>query len=157
MVADGLIENGQPRRYDVLRRIDDGLRQRARDALLAYLCAMNRVALPDGSTATSPNQLSDVLLLDVDAGSCQRAARIDEAITAVQTFVQRARLGLEPFFTPGPSSCCSGTADTPRCAPGSSAPAAATTARTGSPSTSSTTPDAARRSASWRPICTAPT
>ena len=33
------------------------------------------------------------------AGRCERASRIEEAISAVQTFVRRARLGLEPGWT----------------------------------------------------------
>ena len=49
--------------------------------------------------ATVPRDLSDLLLLDVEAGICERASRIDEAITAVQSFIRRARLGLEPGWT----------------------------------------------------------
>ena len=47
----------------------------------------------------TPNDLSSLLLLDVEAGVCERASRIEEAITAVQSFVRRARLGLEPGWT----------------------------------------------------------
>jgi hypothetical protein len=100
VVQDGLIENGPPRRYEDLQRINEGLRKRARHALVAYLCRLNRVPLPDGGHATAPQQLSELLLLDVEVGLCERASRIEEAITAVQTFVQRARLGLEPSFAP---------------------------------------------------------
>ena len=97
-VADGCIENGEPRRYDDLRRLNDGLRRRGRDALLAWLCSMNRVALPfaPGEFAKSPRDLGDLLLLDVEAGACERASRIEEAISAVQAFIRRARLHLEP-------------------------------------------------------------
>ena len=45
-VCDGCLENGEPRRYEDLKRLNDGLRERGRDALVAYLCHMNRVALP---------------------------------------------------------------------------------------------------------------
>ncbi|WP_341534756.1 neuraminidase-like domain-containing protein [Candidatus Thiosymbion oneisti] len=101
-VRDGCFEHGEPRRYEDLKRLNDGLRERARHALLAYLCGMNRVALPWGGVATSPEHLSELLLLDVEAGLDQRASRIEEAIGAVQIFIQRARLGLEPGFTPSP-------------------------------------------------------
>ena len=47
----------------------------------------------------SPRQLSDLLLIDVEAGVCEKATRIQEAITAVQNFVRRARLGLESGWT----------------------------------------------------------
>jgi hypothetical protein len=100
-VDDGCLENGVPRRYDDLRRLNDGLRLRGRDALVAWLCAMNRVKLPwaPSQFAKSPRDLSDLLLLDVEAGVCERASRIEEAISAVQTFIRRARLHLEPGWT----------------------------------------------------------
>ena len=100
-VSHGYLENGEPRRYDDLKRLNDGLRERGRRALIAYLCHMNRVALPwqPGQFATGPGDLSDLLLLDVEAGLCERASRIEEAITAVQSFVRRSRLGLEPGWT----------------------------------------------------------
>jgi hypothetical protein len=97
-VTDGCLENGAPRRYDDLRRLNDGLRDRGRRALIAYLCQLNRVPLPwqPGQFATAPGDLSDLLLLDVEAGLREKASRIEEAITAVQSFIRRSRLGLEP-------------------------------------------------------------
>jgi hypothetical protein len=99
-LQDGYFENGDPRRYEDLQHLNDGLRERARAALIAYLTATSasppRAQLPSGSPARTGRDLSEILLLDVEAGLCQRASRIEEAITAVQTFVQRARLGLEP-------------------------------------------------------------
>lgn len=94
-LLDGCIESGEPRRYADVQRLNDCLRERGRDALLAYLCALNRVALPWGGFAEAPNDLSNLLLLDVEAGVCERASRIEEAITAVQSFIRRVRLGLE--------------------------------------------------------------
>ena len=100
-LCDGCFENGEPRRYEDVKRLNDGLRERGRNALLAYLCHMNRVALPwvAGQFAKIPRDLSDLLLLDVETGICERASRIEEAITAVQNFVRRARLQLEPGWT----------------------------------------------------------
>ncbi|HMG76427.1 MAG TPA: neuraminidase-like domain-containing protein [Pyrinomonadaceae bacterium] len=95
-VDDGRFENSEPRRYEDARRLNDCLRERGRAALLDYLCRLNRVPLPAGGSAKSAKDLSDFLLLDVETGICERASRIEEAITAVQNFVQRARLGLEP-------------------------------------------------------------
>lgn len=99
-IRNGCIENEGPRRYTELTTLNNGLRERGRDALLAYLSGMDRVALPWGGHATTAKHLSELLLLDVEAGGCQRASRIEEAITAVQSFVQRARLGLEPAWVP---------------------------------------------------------
>ncbi|MGP0082048.1 MAG: neuraminidase-like domain-containing protein, partial [Steroidobacteraceae bacterium] len=89
VLGDGLLESGQPCRYADLQQLNDGLRERGRHALLAYLCGTTGIV-------HSPKALSELLLIDVETGLCERATRIDEAISAVQLFVQRARLGLEP-------------------------------------------------------------
>jgi hypothetical protein len=96
-----LASNGTPRRFQDIKKLNDGLRQRARAALFDFLCGMNRVPLTTiGNTgyATTPRDLSDLLLQDVDVGLHERSSRIEDAIHAVQTFVQRARIGLEPNF-----------------------------------------------------------
>lgn len=100
-LCDGCLESGGPSRYADIKRLNDGLRERGRDALVAYLCRMNRVQLPwkTGTYAHSARDLTDLLLIDTEAGICERASRIEEAITAVQNFVRRARLGLEPAWT----------------------------------------------------------
>ena len=101
-VCDGCFDNGEPRRYDELKRLNDGLRERGRAALVDWLCQMN-IPLPwlPGQFAQSAQDLGDLLLLDVQTGICERASRIDEAITAVQNFVRRARLQLEPTWPVG--------------------------------------------------------
>ena len=91
-VTDGCLANGEPRRYDDLRRLNDGLRERGRRALVAYLCHLDRVALPwqPGHVRDGAGDLSDLLLLDVEAGVCEKASRIEEAITAAQSFIRRS-------------------------------------------------------------------
>ncbi|OHX19650.1 neuraminidase-like domain-containing protein [Chromobacterium sphagni] len=91
----GEFANGKPQRYLALRRLNDCLRERARAALLSYLVNNNRVPLPWSGFATAPDDLSALLLLDVDSGVCESASRIEEAISAAQNFIRRARLGLE--------------------------------------------------------------
>jgi Tc toxin complex TcA C-terminal TcB-binding domain len=100
-LCDSCLEGGGPPRHADIKRLNDGLRERGRDALVAYLCRMNRVELPwkTGVYAQSARDLTDLLLIDTEAGICERASRIQEAITAVQNFVRRARLGLEPAWT----------------------------------------------------------
>jgi hypothetical protein len=102
-IADGTIDHGEPRHYIDLKRLNDGLRERGRRALIAYLCSQDRVALPwvASTFATSARDLSDLILLDVETGVCEKASRIEEAISAVQTFVRRSRLGLEPNWKVG--------------------------------------------------------
>jgi hypothetical protein len=99
------LENGEPRRIEDIRRLNDGLRLRGRDALLAYLCSGPHVTLPwaPAGHAIAPIEISAVLLLDVEAGLPEQASRIEEAISAVQTFIRRARLGLESKWTISPA------------------------------------------------------
>lgn len=102
---DGMIERGAPLRYADIERLNNQLRERGRTALVAYLTGMNRVplAFAPGSFATSAKDLSALLLTDVEAGICQKASRIEEAVTAVQSFVERARLSQEPTFVVTPA------------------------------------------------------
>ena len=65
---------------------------------------MSRVSLPWApGPAQRPGDLSDLLLQDVATGPRTRMSRIEDAVRAVQAFVQRARLGLEPGFTVTPA------------------------------------------------------
>lgn len=98
LVQAGEFAHDSPRRYDALRRMNDCLRERSRHALLSYLTVANRVPLPWGGFASTNGDISALLLLDVNCGICEKASRIEEAITAVQSFVRRARLGLEPAW-----------------------------------------------------------
>jgi Tc toxin complex TcA C-terminal TcB-binding domain len=92
---NGCIENSDPQRYKEIKHLNDGLRLRGRTALVAYLTRLNRVPLPWGGFATAAKHLSELLLLDVEVGLCQKASRIEEAISAIHLLVQRVRLGLE--------------------------------------------------------------
>jgi hypothetical protein len=104
---DGMIER-VPRRYADLERLNNLLRERGRAALLAWLTGMNRVPLPfaPGTFAKSAKDIGALLLIDVEAGICEKASRVEEAITAVQSFVERARLSQEPSFTITPEFAC---------------------------------------------------
>jgi hypothetical protein len=103
LVQRSLLESKDvPQDIKGLRDINNGLRCRARKAILAYLCGMSRVSLsPLGLTtfAVAPQDLSDLLLQDVEAGLEEKSSRIEDAIHSTQMFVQRARIGLEPGWT----------------------------------------------------------
>ncbi|KAH7418801.1 hypothetical protein BKA64DRAFT_564424 [Cadophora sp. MPI-SDFR-AT-0126] len=67
--------------YDDIQKINDGLRLRARAAMLTYLCDKDRVALPfqkDGF-AQSSLDLTDLLLLDVEVRVHERTTRIEDS------------------------------------------------------------------------------
>ncbi|MDI3290949.1 neuraminidase-like domain-containing protein [Polyangium sp. 15x6] len=72
---------------EVARPLRDTLREKQRNALVGYLVAKRNLS--------GPNELFDKLLIDVEMSPCQLTSRIKQAISSVQTFVQRALLGLE--------------------------------------------------------------
>jgi len=98
---NGSIENGLPLKYQEIKRLNDGLRVRGRDALVAYLIVRNRIKRKAPATRTkdefisSVEGLSEYLLQDVGTQLCQQTTRIEEAISVAQNYVQRNRLGLE--------------------------------------------------------------
>ncbi|MGP4024351.1 neuraminidase-like domain-containing protein [Actinomadura sp. 3N407] len=105
------VRDGIRARYDdaawteVVRPIHDGLRRAARDALVARVLHQEN---PDPDLAvdeiagrfTSPDQLYEKLLIDVQMEPCMTTSRIAQAISAVQLFVARLLLNLEPEVSP---------------------------------------------------------
>ncbi|WP_198588375.1 Tc toxin subunit A-related protein [Geodermatophilus chilensis] len=71
---------------EVSRQLADPVRERSRDALVAYL--VHRDGL------TGPDQLFDTCLIDTRISSFALTSRIRQAIFAVHTYVQRCQLGL---------------------------------------------------------------
>lgn len=82
-------------RYDedtwlgTLKEIMDAIRPQKRDALVAYLLAVN-------SDFKNENDLYDYFLVDVEMEACMPSSRIVQAHGVVQLFVQRCLMGLEP-------------------------------------------------------------
>lgn len=99
-VCQSLLADCDPPRYKAVEQISNKLRCNARNALVTYLTAdATAPSLPDDTKITNAKQLSELLLLDVEAGICEKASRIEEGITAIQHFVRRYRLGLETTTT----------------------------------------------------------
>ncbi|GAB2519240.1 Tc toxin subunit A-related protein [Nocardia heshunensis] len=73
----------------VLKQLQDPLRERKRDALVAYLLAHN----PD---ITSSAELYEYFLIDTDMTALMTTSRIVTAHAAVQLFAMRCLMGLEP-------------------------------------------------------------
>ena len=72
--------------------LSNRLRSTQRDALVAYL--VPRLGLP------SAEQLFNYLLIDVQMAPCMLTSRIKQAISSVQTFIQRCLLNAEPEVEP---------------------------------------------------------
>jgi hypothetical protein len=72
-----------------LKEIMDSIRPQKRDALVAYLLAVN----PE---MKDENDLYDYFLVDVEMEACMPSSRIVQAHGTIQLFVQRCLMGLEP-------------------------------------------------------------
>lgn len=105
-VSKSLLLDSDVPHFATVKNLNDGVRVRGNKALIAYLCSMDRVLLDftgTGTTAKTSEDLSALLLQEVEVGLCERSSRIEEAIYSVQTFVQRMRLGLEPTYQFSPA------------------------------------------------------
>ena len=72
---------------EVAAPLQDALRERQRDALVAHL--VKKLGLPDARA------LSERFLIDVEMSACQLTSRIKQALSSAQMFVQRAAMKLE--------------------------------------------------------------
>jgi peptidoglycan hydrolase-like protein with peptidoglycan-binding domain len=92
-----------------LRGVEDSLREKRRDVLVAFLIDRSQRTEPPAEVvlgATVPNiryfrNAADVTryhLIDVEMSACQPSSRIRQAISAVQMFVQRCFLNREQQF-----------------------------------------------------------
>ncbi len=75
--------------------IQDTLRERKRDALVAFLLTQPPADAPSGKWENT-NDLYAYYLLDVEMSCCQLTSRLVQASGSVQLFVQRCFMGLEP-------------------------------------------------------------
>ncbi|MEU3690568.1 neuraminidase-like domain-containing protein [Streptomyces narbonensis] len=78
---------------DVARTLNNPLRERQRDALVAHVSAL--------LGTRSPGELFEHLLIDVEMSACMLTSRLKQAISSVQLFVQRCLLNLDPDVRPG--------------------------------------------------------
>lgn len=80
---------------EVARRLNDGLREPQRSALVDFLVPrMHDLGVNDA------NQLLEYFLVDPGMQSCMLTSRIRLALSSVQLFVQRCLLNLEPGVDP---------------------------------------------------------
>ncbi len=77
---------------EAIKQTHDLLRNRQRDALIAYLLAQP-VLMEWG--VRDADSLFEFFLIDVQMDACMETSRIKQAISSVQLFVQRCFLGLE--------------------------------------------------------------
>jgi len=97
IVAAARARVGEAAWLETAQAINDPLRERQRDALAAYVLTLP--AIRERGIATV-NQLFELFLIDVGTSACALTSRIVQASAAVQHFVQRIQLGLEPELSP---------------------------------------------------------
>jgi|GEM_PF-1982115 len=85
----------EKRWLEVAQQLNDPLRKRRRDALVAYLLPRLRER-----GVKTRSQLFEYFLIDVEMDPCMLTSRIKQAISAVQTFFQRSLMNLEPQVQP---------------------------------------------------------
>lgn len=79
---------GESQWHDLIKPIEDKLRERKRGVLVDYVVARDKLR--------DANDLYESYLIDVQTGSCMKTTRLLQATAAVQLFVQRVMLNLEP-------------------------------------------------------------
>ena len=87
-------QHGEKDQQNLHRDIQNHLRERKRHSLIAWLLKNNQAGWKDAS------DLFSHFLIDVEMSACQLTSRIVQAHGAIQMFVQRALLGLEPNVKP---------------------------------------------------------
>src|SRR5262249_28841974 len=78
--------------------IQDTLRERKRDALVAWMLYQHTPAnpAPPSGKWENTNDVYAYYLLDVEMSSCQLTSRLVQSSGSIQLFVQRCHMGLEP-------------------------------------------------------------
>ena len=98
MLAKSLAKSkhDRDRWLEIVKPINDTLREARRSALVDYLVANPRRAVGSGRPLWhDANSLYDYLLVDVQMGACMTTSRIRLALSSVQLFVQRCLMNLE--------------------------------------------------------------
>ena len=100
------IQNTAKSKYDaatwvtVGTPLNDTIRADSKAALIAYILSppptWAPLVMPDGTPITTSDQLYEFFLIDVNMCPCMLTSRIVQASAAVQFFVQRCMLNLEP-------------------------------------------------------------
>jgi hypothetical protein len=81
----------------VVKPLNDQLRQNQKTALIAYLLQTEEMKK---AHVTDANGLFEYFLIDVEMDTCMETSRIKQAISSVQLFVQRCFIGLEESIPP---------------------------------------------------------
>jgi Neuraminidase-like domain len=90
---------GQAAWLDVLGSVNDPVRRLCRDALVAFVLRELRKN-PATAHVDTPDKLFEFFLMDVQMEPCMQTSRVRHAISAVQLFVERVLMNLDPEVPP---------------------------------------------------------
>ncbi|MGJ0506828.1 MAG: neuraminidase-like domain-containing protein [Methylocystis sp.] len=88
---------------DIIKPINDALRELQRDALVAYILQQFKENPPTPAAANidTPDKLYEYFLMDVEMASCAKTSRIRLALSSAQLFIERCLMNLEADVSPG--------------------------------------------------------
>jgi ABC toxin N-terminal region/Neuraminidase-like domain/Salmonella virulence plasmid 28.1kDa A protein len=81
---------------EAVTSMNDMLRNRRRDALVAYILAHR----PPAAGVDTPDKLYEHFLIDAEMDACMQTSRIRLALSTVQLFITRCLMNLEPDVAP---------------------------------------------------------
>jgi hypothetical protein len=86
---------------DIIKPVNDELRELQRDALVAYILQQFRDSASPGIQAIdTPDKLYEFFLFDVEMASCAETSRIRLALSSIQLFIERCLMNLEGEVSP---------------------------------------------------------
>ena len=98
LVAKNLLKSKyeEPAWLEVIKPISNAIRERKRDALVAYILhAQGQEQFRIDNSILNVNDLYAYFLIDLEMSSCMISSRIKQAISSVQLFIDRCLLGIE--------------------------------------------------------------
>ena len=84
---------------NVLKPINDDMRELQRDALVAYILHQMRQNV-DTQQIDTPDKLFEYFLMDVQMAPCMQTSRIRHALSSIQLFIERCLMNLETKVSP---------------------------------------------------------
>ncbi len=99
-VQDALRARHDPESWrELLRPLNDALRGRQRDALVAF--ALHRLREAAGTAhVDTPDKLFEYFLMDVQSEPVVQTSRVRHVLSSAQLFVERCLMNLEPLVSP---------------------------------------------------------
>lgn len=81
---------------ETMQTVSDPVRNLLRDALVSYILQYQ----PPSPEIVKADKLYEYFLIDVEMDACMKTSRIRMALSAIQLFIQRCLLNLEPLVDP---------------------------------------------------------